>query len=451
MKNYRLVCGFLLTVLVTVPSRATEPTGASLLANGEFEQGTVGETPGWSLAFYPQLKEDIHRCVLRSDARAKSGKWSLKIDTTPVLGKDTILVFNGGLAGDASRARGHEVVLSGWVYAQPGAAVRPISMQLRVFGKDSAGQNALLTHAVAVMVVGKLGQWVQFRGQGTIPSGEFTVIDLHCSMHPDVVPTIQFLDDLRLDLVAPPPLRIVLPRNAIWRDESVLTVDAQLRTDQSKDKICAFDLRSGDGKDAAHWERPALSGLWGLALPRKPLPEGRYRLQASLRGQGSLAPAETLLDVSASPWEDAPKQFTAEAALTTSGTVPDGFRVLGTVAPTKGLNRIPAQAEPISPDLDLAEATARGYAVFHRPDLHEVSRLGRPRPGEMSDVRLFACPGQYESAPLSVWAIRAQAEARVSVGDLRGVSASIPSINVDVRVVRTLSGLPMFLEKASVG
>lgn len=121
---------------------------------------------------------------------------------------------------------------------------------------------------------------------------------------------------------------------------------------------------------------------------------------------------------------------------------------MGSVAPTDLPDLIPKEPEALSPDLDLSDQLKRGYVVFSRHYLEPVSSLGRPRPGEIGPIRIFACQGEYEPATLSVWAARkALKDVRVEVSDLRGERGIIDSKSVDIRIVRRIKGLPPFLER----
>jgi len=443
-------------MLIVMIFVAVSASGAveSFLVNGDFEEGTDGDVPGWSRSFYPRRDDNIGDCIRRSDAQARSGRWSLKIDTEPVLGEEVTLVFNGAVSQEIMNLRGKHLILSGWIYVEPGTALRPIGMRLRTFGTDQKGESVFLADVLSVKVVGKPGEWVPFQASGTLADADIASMDLHCAIRPDAVRTVQFLDHLRLEHSSPPPLEVRLLRNAVWRDEPVLAVKVRLNNEEAE--TIAFRLIDVGGKVVAQWERQARTAILGLFLPETPFPEGRYLLRSELRdGSGKvLASAEAPLEVEVSPWEGAQRPLRRTSGHT--GDVPEGFQVVGTVAPTDAPDVVPAQPEMISPDVGLSEWREgnytmsswreRGYAVFSRHYLDEVYRLGRPRPGEFGPLRLFACPGEYEPATLSVWAMRPQKEVRVTVTDLEGAGI-ISSSNVDVRVVRTIEGLPPFLEK----
>jgi len=424
----------------------------SLLVNGDFEQGTDRDLPGWSRSFYPDRPGDIGTCLRRSEERARSGRGSFCIDTGSILGEEVTLVFNGRVSEEAPRLRGQRLVLSGWVYIEPGTAIRPFGMRLRTFGPDAEGRNAFLGDVLEVQVLGRPGQWVPFRASGVVPQAHITSMDLHCGLRPDTVRTVQFLDDLRLEPFVPPPLEIVLLREAVWRDESALPVEVHLHSEEMASAPLTFQLLTPAGKEVKRWERPPnprSPRIEGLPWAGRRLHEGSYRLRAQLRrGQRVLASAEAPLEVAVSPWEEAPRPGKARRGKPAppAGTGPEGFAVLGTVAPTEASDESPAEPEEVGLE-PLPEWTRRGYAVFSRHYLEPVSRLGRPRPGEVGPVRLFAAQGEYEPATVSVWALRPQTAVRLTVSDLAGEGNTIPANQVDVRVVRRLRGLPPFLEK----
>lgn len=420
----------------------------SFLVNGSFEDGTADDVPGWSRSFYPQRDGSISDCISRTDQQARSGNWSLKIDTKPVLGKEMTLVFNNSVM-EAVHIRGQRLALSGWIYVEPGTALRTINMRLRTFGKDNEGKGVFLGDVLSLKILGKPGEWTQFKASGTVNYSDVTNMDLHCSIRPDLLRTVQFLDDLHLETFVPPLLEIQLLRDALWRDEKILPIDIQLNMEAKDAESIALHLTDDQGRSLAEWSRPAQTAIFGLPLPEKLLPQGSYILRCELQdGEGHIPEsAEALLELASSPWEDAPKKIPRIGLLQNMDEVPEGFRVMGTVAPTSASDVVPPQSETISPDLDLPPWQKLGYAVFSRHYLDKVSRLGKPRPGEFGPIRLFACPGEYEPATISVWAIRPQKDMRLTVSDLTNENRCITSDNVDVRVIRTISGLPSFLEK----
>jgi hypothetical protein len=420
----------------------------SFLVNGGFEDGTSDIIPGWSRSFYPQNDGSISDCISRTNQRARSGNWSLKIDTKPVSGKEVTLVFNGAITGEAGFIQGQRLVLSGWIYVEAGTALRTISMRLRVFGKDDEGKSVFLGDVLSLKILGKPGEWTQFKASGTVNYSDVTNMDLHCSIRPDLLQTVQFLDDLRLETFVPPSLEIQLLRDALWRDEKILPIDIQLNMEDKDAEAIAFHLMDDQGKSLAEWNRPAQTAIFGLPLPEKLLPQGSYILRCELQDGGGniLESAEASLEIAPSPWEGA-SDIPQTTLMQDTDEMPEGFRVMGTVAPTGASDIVPSQSETISPDLDLSSRQNMGYAVFSRHYLDEVSRLGRPRPGEFGPIRLFACPGEYEPATVSVWAIRPQKDMRLTVSDLTNENGRIASENIDVRIIRTASGLPSFLEK----
>jgi len=434
---------FFITVLVASAAGGN----TQYLLNGDFEAGKNKDLPGWDRSFYPE-RDGIGNCVYRSDERARSGRWSLKIDTGSVLGEDTTLVFNGSVSEEAMKLRGRRLVLSGWVYVEPGTALRPIGMRLRTFGRDREGRNTFLGDVLEVKVLGRPGRWAPFRASGFVPNADITGMDLHCGIRPDTVRAVQFLDNLRLEGVPLPPLEIRLPRDAIWRDEAVLPVEVLSATGKGADTI-DFYLMTGRGKVKVRWSRPLRTGMMGLPLPKAYLAEGGYLLQARLthRKRCILAAATAALEISTSPWEDARRLRHPPAARRLSGKGPEGFEAMGTAAPATLPDTLPEQAEISDPDMKSPLWQRQGYVVFSRHYLDPVSRLGRPKPGEIGAVRLFGCPGEYEPATVSVWAIRPQAGVRVTVSDLAGKEGIVPANKVDIRVVRTIRGLPSFLER----
>lgn len=438
----------LMVLAALLIAAAAHVEAESLLVNGDFEEGAGGDVPGWSRSFYPQQLGDIRTVIHRSQARAKSGRCSLRIDTGPVLGEETTLVFNGSVSDTAARRRGGTLLLSGWVYVEPGTSARPIQMRLRMFGRDREGRSTFLRDALQVTAYGKPGRWVRFQAAGPCPTSEVTSMDLHCSISPDVVRTVQFLDGLRLEPVVPPPLEVRLPSSAVWRDQGTMAVEVHVNRPSKPPAVLTLSLLAPNGKAVAQCRRSPLTSVMGLPLPKVKAAEGRYLLRGELRDDKGavIASAVTPVHLVASPWEGASCRPRTQAKRAVGGVAP-GFRVMGTTAPTDAPDVAPSQPEMTSSDVDLTPWHDRGYVVFSRHYLHDISRLGRPRPDELGAVRLFASRGEYEPAVLAVWAMRAQKAVRVSVSDLVGTDAVITAANVDLRIVRRMRGLPPFLEK----
>jgi hypothetical protein len=417
---------------------------ASFLVNGDLERGTGEQPANWSLSLYPNAGP-VGECMARSQERARSGEWSLKIDTASVVGQDLSLIFNGSVSAEAATVPGGRLEVSGWVYIEPGTAVRPFGMRLRCFGPDEAGKNAFIGDVLELKVLGTPGEWTQFRASGRLPDAQVTSLDLHCSIRPDVVRTVQFLDDIAVGPPARSALEVRLLRSSVWRDEGVLAVDVAIDPAEADGALLAFSLLNADGRQVKEWEREAVSGVLGLSLPERLLPEGTYRLRTELRRGGkTLGGVETPLELAASPWEGAPERLPGGPLVTAEA---ECFSAMGTIAPTDLPDATDGRPEPLSPDLATMDGEKQGYVAFHRHPLDPVPRLGRPRPGELGPIRVFACPGQYASAAASVWALRDQPGVSVSLGDLRGETATIAGTCADVRVVRRIRELPPFLER----
>lgn len=105
--------------------------------------------------------------------------------------------------------KGRQLILSGWVYIELGTVVRPVTMRLRSFGKDESGNITFLGDVLEGKVLGEPGKWVRFQFSGTMPDRDITSMDLHCHIQPDLVRTIQFLDELRLEVFTPPKLEVL--------------------------------------------------------------------------------------------------------------------------------------------------------------------------------------------------------------------------------------------------
>ncbi|GIX06129.1 MAG: hypothetical protein KatS3mg115_0532 [Candidatus Poribacteria bacterium] len=444
-----LYCCWALVVVGWVNPK-TSTAEPSLLLNGTFETGTEG----WSLSLWPSGEPDeVARAFFRTERVAHSGQASLAVDTSAFLGRELTLVANGRIGEGILSLRGREVVVSGWVYAEPGTALRPMRMRLRTFGRNPTGESVYVGDGPSLVVYPELGRWSRFQARGRLPEAEFTSADLHCSIRPDLVPTRFYLDDLRVEADEPPALQLSVLRDALWSDERTLPVQVRwnpARWEGGPPARIRFVLLSEDGQPVEEWSRPAQETIFGLVFSR-PLEEGSYHLRAELLDPvgGLLATDERPLIALESPWKGMPSiQLPDEKESPSGDAVPEAYLATGTQAPTDLPDRLPVQAEPESPDLDLSEEATRGYVVFSRHYLEPSSRRARPRPGEVGPVRLFAARGEYEPATLSVWAQEPLKALKVKAGPLLGErGATIGAEQVSVRLVREIEGLPRFLER----
>ena len=101
----------ILSVILMVTMIVAGAEAKSFLVNGDLEEGVDDEFPGWTRSFYPQRDGNIGDCISRSDERAKSGRWSLKIDTAPVLEQEVTLVFNAAVSQEAADLQNQQFVI----------------------------------------------------------------------------------------------------------------------------------------------------------------------------------------------------------------------------------------------------------------------------------------------------------------------------------------------------
>ena len=286
------------------------------------------------------------------------------------------------------------------------------------------------------------------RKLGLVPDGDIASMDLHCSLRPDVVRTVQFIDSLRLEQHVEAPLAIRLPRPALWRDESSLPVGVQFHPAEPSKASLVFELKDSTGRARAHWRRPAHSGMLGLNLPKPFLPEGDYTLRAKCLEAGRpVLVATGFVELASSPWENPTRSRPHEGSPGSATAVPEAFAAMGTVAPAEITEEVPSEPEPVSEGLIPRSAVRQGYALFARDPLELPSAMSRPKPGEMDRIRLFGAPGQYVDGAVSVWAMKPLAGVRVEVGALQGGGETIGPIHGEVRLLRSAHGLPAFLEK----
>jgi hypothetical protein len=434
-----------LFVAVLTCSLAYADPAPNLLVNGDLEQ-----PGGWSFALWPNAgKTPVGGALGRSDARVKSGQWALRIDTGAMADKAKELVFNGQVRPEAKELRGKRVDFSGWSYIEPGSAVRPISMTLRVWGEADPGKNGLLGTPFAIHVVGKPGEWTEFHASGTLPDDKINSIDLHCGLRADAQATVQYLDDLRLAEHVAPPLEVRLLKETLWRDET-LPIEVSVASPAEGERV-SIKLLDSSGHTAAQWDHPlsakGTAQRIGLELPRPFLPEGIYVLRSELtQREQVLQTATEPLEILASPWESYNPNHLPQAGIL--GPRPDGFAVEGTVAPEDVVDVVPTPAEPEDTDASNEERSG-DFVVFNREASDPLTRAARPAPGETAMPRVFACPGQYVPVQLGVLANKALTHLSVAVAPAAG-HPEVSADQIDIRAMRTPKNLPVFLEKRPV-
>ncbi len=76
-----------LPALLSIPLSGAAQEPPSLLLNGDFEQGAEAGVPCWSLQVWPEAgAPGLNGALARSNARARTGLWGLRIDAQPLLG-----------------------------------------------------------------------------------------------------------------------------------------------------------------------------------------------------------------------------------------------------------------------------------------------------------------------------------------------------------------------------
>lgn len=417
----------------------------NLLVNGDFESGPRG----WSFALWPRPEETpVGRAMSVSDAKAKSGQHSLRIDTGAASDRQKELVFNAEVRDDARNLGGKRLDLDGWIYVEPKTAVRPISMTLRVWGKnDDPGKGGLLGTPISIHVAGTPGKWTEFQASGIVPEGQITQMDLHCGIRPDVASTVLYLDDLHLSEHLPAPLEITAYNQPLWRDATA-GIDVRLNSPPPPNASLHVELHDQANHAVARWDRPLPVGTRhggiGLDLPRPLLPEGLYHLHAELRDRNkTLETATAEIELLESPWEAYKSQGLARGTI--DGKRAAAFSNAGTVAPDMVEDVLPSEAEP--QPATMPSADEQPLVVFTRNAFDPISRLSRPRPGEWDEARVFACPGQYVPVQIGIWARKSVRQLAFGTQMVVGGRLQVSSDLIDVRAVRLPKNLPAFLEK----
>lgn len=433
---------FLLAILISSLASAS-----NLLVNGDFESGSQG----WSFALWPRPEETpVGKAMIISEAQARTGSHSLRIDTGAASDKQKELVFNAAVRDQANSLAGKRLDLNGWIYVEPKTAVRPISMTLRVWGKsDDPGKGGLLGTPIFLHVAGTPGKWTEFQASGIIPEGQISHMDLHCSIRPDVASTVVYLDDLHLIEHVPAALEISACTDPQWRDATA-GIDVRLNSPSPANTSIHLELIDEKNRTVTQWDRSLPDGTQhgavGLNLPRPLLPEGAYRLRAELRdGSATLASATIPMELIASPWESYDSQELPSGTI--DGPRPPEFVNEGSTAPVNVEDVTASEPEPHPANMPSSDEEP--LVVFTREAFTPITKLSRPRPGERDEARVFGCPGQYIPVQVGIWArrpIHRLAFGTLLIGGRPEVSPDL----IDVRTVRTPRNLPAFLEKRGI-
>ncbi len=104
---------------------------------------------------------------------------------------------------------------------------------------------------------------------------------------------------------------------------------------------------------------------------------------------------------------------------------------------------VPAPVPPLAEEPTAAESE-RGFQLFSRSWLETVYLSSPPLPtDEREELRLFACPGEYEPVTVSIRPLRDLPSAKISVSELRSEAGTLPAGTFEVRVADTI---PVALE-----
>ena len=183
-------------------SDAEETDAPSFVVNGSFEQHKGDSPKGWKRTLYPG-REGASEFIYLSDAQAKDGEWSLKLDATNVPpqpdapDQSSLVLLNGSVDRSALDHRGQQLVLSGWVYVEAGSAPSPFRLRVRKYGPKGDRPRVNLGELMEVEAKGRPGEWVRFE-QSAVLAPHIEKLDLTGGWYHLDKPSVQYLDDIRL-------------------------------------------------------------------------------------------------------------------------------------------------------------------------------------------------------------------------------------------------------------
>ena len=283
---------------VELPPLAPTPAAATnLLTNPGFEDP---DAPGWAFTDWPPREDTgaalIADSIRYTDEQAYEGGRCLVLDLTTV-GTDRTLISQQRLSAEAlAPLDGATMRMSAQVLLGGGPTVHEVNMTMRQWGEDG-----LLTHQ-SLRLNADVNEWTSVSKQFTFRMGATTRADFKVSARqtPELADSpVVYVDDVRLEVLAPPPLAAELPwGETLMAPDNVLPVAVHISEEAWAEGLrgLRWDITAPDGiRSLAHGEMAAPTRDPVLSVTVPDLTEGSYALRLALGAEPGQRSRELLL------------------------------------------------------------------------------------------------------------------------------------------------------------
>lgn len=260
------------------PLRGAAQGNVPLIVNGDMEN-----RDGWRFSDWPPRPGSgaklIAESIQYSEDQAHSGKHSVRIDLTTVE-EDRFLLAQQAFSREALAPHdGRRVRMSAWIWLESGPPGSQGTLSYRLWGPPGAppiGHGSIAVPAVQA-------EWVEYATEFTLHLGETARGDVTIGMRQAADPAkspIVYVDDIRLDVILPPPLNARLLRGM-----SIMTPAEAVAV-----KVDLSDETYAEGQRFVRWDLTTADGLTSFAegdvivdkpssvveIPLPAVPDGEY-------------------------------------------------------------------------------------------------------------------------------------------------------------------------------
>lgn len=279
--------------------RQAPPKDINLLRNSDFEDP---HSNAWRFSDWPPRPETSDRLIARSVFYAQevihSGTWAVGFDHTTV-GPDRTLGARQLLKRDTlARYDGQRLRLSGWIWVARGPSVYRGTLGMRQWGERGTPPFG----GTSLHLIGKRGEWTYCEREFTFRVGNTKRADVNLWLGspPDKANApVCYVDDVRLDALAAPELRVeLLAGKTLFAPDRKLPLRVNVADSawQKAQRFLRWDVTSPDGLQSHAHREIALQLQGSIVEAYVPaLPEGAYAIRVALGSQPHGRDYETLL------------------------------------------------------------------------------------------------------------------------------------------------------------
>jgi len=279
------------------PLTPTPAAATNLLANPGFEDP---DAPGWAFTDWPPREGTgaalIADSIRYTDEQAYEGRRCLVLDLTTVGAERTLITQERLSPETLAPFDGATMRMSAQVLLAGGPTVQQVNMTMRQWGKDG-----LLTHQ-SLRLTADVNEWAVASRTFIFRMGATTRADLNITVGqtPDLADSpVVYVDDVRLEVLAPPPLAAELPwGETLMAPDDVLPVAVRISEEAWGEGLrgLRWDITAPDGmRSLAHGEMAAPMRDPVLSVTVPDLTEGSYALRLALGAEPGQRSRELLL------------------------------------------------------------------------------------------------------------------------------------------------------------